>query len=210
MRLIASHVFLATALLVATPALAQTAPQPGNVAVRPVPDGGTQFTLITPGGYVGFASGDWAVIDIHGDPPAAGFDFQIPDPADQGTSDSTNIGIDVYQPDTREARNAQAQFGKSLEPAGRPKMETYKGWTIYSQGVVAKGTPYSLMDAESREGDAVVIVHLNWPHLSGQPGMHNTDMRALMLKTLDSVTAGTGPYTVQPGEAVRRFAGKVP
>jgi hypothetical protein len=201
------------AALTATPALAQTTPQPGtpnpgDVAVHLAPDGRTQFTLVTPAGYVGFASGDWAVINIHSDLPAAGFDFQIPDPADQGTSESTNISLDVYQPATREARNAEAQFGRSLEPAGRPKMETYNGWTICSQGVVAKGTPYSLIDAESRQGDVEVFVHLNWPHLSGQPGTHNADMRALMLKTLDSVSSGTGAYAVQPGETVRRFTGK--
>jgi hypothetical protein len=204
------------AVPVALPAAAQTqadptpgppspgAPGPGEIALMLTPDGHTQFTLITPGGHVGFAAGDWQVLKAHGDLPSAGFDFQVPDAADQGTEESTNISIDVYQPDTRADRDAQADFGKSLEPAGRPKKETYNGWTIYSQSLVAKGTPYTIIDAESRQADTDVIVHLNWPHLTGQPGTHNADMRTMLLKTLDSVSAGTGPYALHPGEVVRR------
>ncbi len=196
------------AALAALPAAAQDAqaPQPGEVAALLTPDGQTRFTLITPGGHVGFTSGDWAMLGVRGDMPAASFEFQIPDTADRGTGESSNITVALYQPDTRAGRDALAQFGKSLEPAGRPKKETYNGWTIYSQSVVAKGTPYSLVDAESRQADVDVIVRLNWPHLPGQSGTHNADMRALMLKTLDSVSAGTGAYAVHPGEVVRRPA----
>jgi len=194
--------------LIALPAAAQTtgAPQPGDVALLPTPDGRTQLTLITPGGYVGFTAGDWAMNGVHGALPAETFEFQVPDAADHDTDDSTNISLAVYQPGTRQARDAQAQFGKSLEPAGRPKKETYKDWTLYTQSVVAKGTPYTLIDAEAREADVDVIVKLNWPHLQGQPGTHNADMRAMLLKTLDSVTAGTGAYTLHPGEQLRRTA----
>ena len=203
------------AMSMALPATAQTAapqsgdpvpgpPSPGEIALMLTPDGHTQFTLITPAGHVGFAAGDWQVLKARGDMPSAGFDFQIPDAADQGTEESTNISIDVYQPDTRADRDAQADFGKSLEPAGRPKKETYNGWTIYSQSLVAKGTPYTIIDAESRQADTDVIIHLNWPHLTGQPGTHNADMRTMLLKTLDSVSAGTGPYALHPGEVVRR------
>jgi hypothetical protein len=201
------HLILAVALA-ATPALAQTSdtPQPGDVAVLQAPDGHSQLTLITPGGYVGFTPGDWAMNGVHGALPAETFEFQIPDAADRNTDDSSNISLAFYQPDTRQARDAQAGFGKSLEPAGRPKKETYKDWTIYTQSIVAKGTPYTLIDAEAREADVNVIVKLNWPHLPGQPGTHNADMRAMLLKTLDSVTAGTGTYTLRPGEQLRRTA----
>jgi len=183
-----------------------TTPQAGQVGVFQVPDGRIHFTLITPNGHVGFATGAWQLVNAHGGMPAAGFDFQIPDPADRQTEESTDISLNFYQPDTRTARDAEAQFGKSLEPAGRPVKETYKDWTIYSQSLVAKGVPYSIIDAESRQADVDVIVKLNWPHLTGQPGTHNADMRALLLKTLDSVTAGMGTYTVQPGEVVRKTA----
>jgi hypothetical protein len=200
------RLILVSALL-ALPAAAQTAeptpaPQPGDIAALLTPDGHTQFTLITPGGHVGFAAGDWSVMNVHGDMPAAAFAFHVPDNADANTEDSTEINIAFYQPDTRADRDAQAQFGKSLEPAGRPKKEIYKGWTIYTQSIVAKGTPYSLVDAESRQADVDVIVKLNWPHLPGQPGTHNADMRTMLLTTLDSMTAGTGTYVPQPGEVI--------
>ena len=195
------------AALVAFPAGAQTAdqtaPQPGDVIVHPTADGHNILTLITPGGYVGFTAGDWAMAGVKTALPAAGFEFQIPDDADRGTEDSTGLSVDLYQPDTRQARDAQAQFGKSLEPAGRPVKETYNGWTIYSQSIVAKGTPYSIVDAERREADVDVIVRLNWPHLTGQPGPHTADMRVLMLKTLDSVSGSLGAYTLQPGDSLR-------
>ena len=203
-----SRLILAATLL-ASPALAQTAdsqtpaPQPGDVAILQTPDGHNQFTLITPNGHVGFTTGDWGVLNAHGDMPSAGFAFQVPDAADANTEESTSINIDFYQPDTRADRDAEADFGRSLEPAGRPKKEVYKGWTIYTQSVVAKGTPYSLVDAESRQADVDVIVKLNWPHLQGQPGTHNADMRSLLLKTLDSINAGTGAYDLHAGEVVR-------
>ena len=196
------------ALLAAFPAAAQTEdpaapPQPGEVAAMVTPDGHTQFTLITPNGHVGFTAGDWGLMNAHGAMPAAAFAFQVPDAADNGTDDSTEINIAFYQPGTRADRDAQAGFGKSLEPAGRPKKEVYNGWTIYTQSIVAKGTPYSLVDAESRQADVDVIVKLNWPHLQGQPGTHNADMRAMLLKTLDSINAGTGAYDLHAGEVVR-------
>jgi len=194
------------AALIATPALAQTSdtPQPGDIALLQAPGSPTQITLITPGGYVGFVPGDWAMNGVHGALPAEVFEFQIPDAADRNTDDSSNISLSFYQPDTRQARDAQAQFGKSLEPAGRPKKEIYKSWTIYTQSIVAKGTPYTLIDAEAHEADVDVIVKLNWPHLPGQPGTHNADMRAMLLKTLDSVAAGTGAYALHPGEQLRK------
>ena len=197
------------ALMTAAPALAQdddTTPQPGQVGVFQIPDGRIHFTLITPNGHVGFATGAWQLVNVHGGMPAAGFDFQVPDTADRQTEESTDISINFYQPDTRTGRDAEAQFGKSLEPAGRPVKETYNGWTIYSQSLVAKGVPYSIMDAESRQADVDVIVKLNWPHLTGQAGTHNADMRAMLLKTLDSVTSGSGTYALHPGEVVRRTA----
>ncbi len=197
------------ALMTAAPALAQdddTTPQPGQVGVYQIPDGRIHFTLVTPSGHISFATGAWQLVNVHGGMPAAGFDFQVPDAADRQTEESTDISINVYQPDTRTGRDAFAQFGKSLEPAGRPVKEIYNGWTIYTQSIVAKGVPYSIMDAESRQADVDVIVKLNWPHLTGQPGTHNADMRALLLKTLDSMSGGLGTYTAQPGEVMRKTA----
>ena len=198
---------LFAAALLATPAIAQPAPpEPGDIAAMQAPDGNSAFTLITPQGFVSFETGDWVIAKIKGGLPAD-FTFGIPDQADQNTDESTELSIDLYDPTTRVGRDAISGFGKSIIPAGRPKTETYNGWTIVTQNAVAKGTPYTLMDAEATEGDVVVIARLAWPHLIGQSGTYNADMRATMLKTLDTLKSGSGAYTLHPGEVVRRSGG---
>lgn len=197
---------LLAAALIAAPAVAQQAPpEPGDIAAMQAPDGNSAFTLITPQGFVGFEAGDWVIAKIKGGLPAD-FTFEIPDKADQNTEESTELSIDLYDPATRAGRDAMGSFGKSIIPAGRPKTETYNGWTVVTQNAVAKGTPYTLMDAEATQGDVVVIARLAWPHLIGQSGTYNGDMRATLLKTLDTIKSGSGAYVLHAGEVVRRTA----
>ncbi len=200
---------LLAAALIATPAFAQQTPQqtvePGDIAAMQAPDGNSAFTLITPQGFVGFEAGDWVIAKLKGGLPAD-FTFEIPDKADQNTEESTELSIDLYDPDSRAGRDALGGFGKSVIPAGRPKKEDYNGWTVVTQNAVAKGTPYTLMDAEATQGDVIVVARLAWPHLIGQSGTYNADMRALMLRTLDTLKPGSGAYALHPGEVVRHPA----
>ena len=196
-------------LLLAMPAAAQTdaALQPGDVAVLGSSDS-TTFTLIMPSGHVSFiADGAWPVIAAKSSLPAV-FAFQVPDPADTATAESTNLSINIYDHASREGQQAAKTFGQPLAVQA-PRKESHDGWTLATQGVAASGVPYTVIDAEEKTpSGALVVVRLAYPHLAGQPGTHVADMRALFLKVLDSVAGDTGTYTVHPGEVVRRPDGQ--
>ncbi len=200
---------LLAATLGTTSAAAQTgAPQPGDVAALDNGDGSTTFTLILPAGHVGVtASGDWPVIAVQSGLPGV-LAFQVPDPADQNTSESTNLSLNLFDPASRDGQQAAKAFGKPMAVQA-PHTESHGAWTIATQGVAANGVPYTVIDAEETGPSGVLILaRLAFPHLTGQPGTHAADMRALFLKVLDSVSGDAGTYTVHPGEVVRRPEGQ--
>lgn len=188
---------------IAGPGMAQE-PAPGDVAAFVSPDQTTTFTLISQGGYVRFsAQPDWAVIAMQSQLPVTVTAFQLADPADAGTPDSTNLAVSLYQPSSPEAMNALAAMGRQMGDKA-PVVETYSGWTVYTQEAMQGETTYTDMDATSSMADVKVSVRLAWPHLAGHTDGYDDMMRALFLKELDSVNGATGAYKVRDGEVVRR------
>lgn len=126
----------ALAALVSPEARAQSV---GDVAVLKLPDGHIRFTLFTPGGHVGFAAGaDWSVLAMQSRPPVTATAFQIPDPADVGTGDSTNAIVRLIQPEADNDRAALAADDR--EHAGITP-QTYRGWTTFTRHASQNGTP---------------------------------------------------------------------
>src|ERR1700712_4654697 len=87
------------AIVCAAPVQAQEA---GDVAIKTLADGAhVRFTLITAQGFVSFAPGaDWKVLGMQNRSPVLSTVFQIPDAADDGTPDSTNLILSFFQPDS--------------------------------------------------------------------------------------------------------------
>ena len=185
--------------------LAQPATQAGDVVVAPTA-AGIGFRLVAANGSVGFTvPPNWAVVSMKSSPPVAVAVFQIPNPADKGAPDSTNVAVSIFHLEAETARSARAGVGK---PFGReaPVTSQYAGWTVYAQEAPQGSTTYRLMDAvrDLPVINAAVAVRLAWPRLAGNGAGYDADMIATFHRLLDSVSSAPGPYSPRPGEIVRR------
>jgi hypothetical protein len=190
-----------TLLLAASIAVAAENPAPGDVAAGSVVGGGMGFTLITTNGYVSFIAGDeWGVIQIQSRPPIAAAAFQIPDPADQGTNDSTNLIISLYRSGDAKAEAALVNL-RSLHKAWKTGVDG--DWSVAETDAQQRGTLYTILDADKLCGDVVCGVRLAWPHLESHKN-YDALMRSTFKVFLASVRTGSGPYHVHDGETIRR------
>ncbi len=144
--------YLAVLLLVSTASSAADVPKQGDVAVRFLGDKKVQFTLITNRGYVHFATyKDWPVIAMQSRLPSTAAAFQIPDAADNGTQDSTDLVISLYQPGA-----ADAQLAHVRSSHAGAAMAKHGGWTVYTRQAAQKTTAYTVIDAEEPCADGRV------------------------------------------------------
>jgi hypothetical protein len=184
------------------------APQPGDIVAGPEPTGtGVIFHFITSKGSVRFdVLGNWPTVAMQPLPPIAAAAFQIPNPADAGTSDSTNVAYTIFSLDDDRARAARAKVGKQYG-SNPPTVEQYHGWTISRQEANQGSTTYTMLDGViGLHGlDADIAIRLAWPHLVTNAPDYDATMEQLYRKLLDSVSAESGPYTPGQREVVRRF-----
>jgi hypothetical protein len=177
--------------------------QTGDVAIQQHTDQ-IRFTLITTGGYVGYITdAHWHVIAMQSRPPVTVSAFYIPDPAEEGTPDSTNLAISLFTPGVPQAEKAIAAIGK---PRGAAPVTTdsRNGWTIYRQDAYQGETLYTILDAKAAKGDVICGVRLAWPHLKGHDSDYDAKMQSLFDALLSSVSGGVGAYEIHKDEIVRR------
>lgn len=165
----------------------------------------TEMKIFTDGGFVSFAAGrDWPVLLMEPKLPVATAVFQLPNPAEQGTPDSSNLVLMLCAPHSEKGR---AAYGAPVQQYGEmaPREESFHGWTIYRQKAKQDGTIYTILDAK-REGiaDVSVKVRLAWPHLAANSSTYDKDMEAAWQAFLGSISGSTGGYTPASDEVVRR------
>src|SRR5262245_38440868 len=92
-----------------------------------------EMYIITNKGYVAFQAADhWSVVSMQSKLPVAAAAFQIPNPADHGTDDSTNLIITLYDPESPRARSLfDAPVSENRSRA--PRAEHVGSWTVYRQ-----------------------------------------------------------------------------
>ena len=72
-----------------------------------------EMKVVTPDGYVSFTvASDWKVLAMKTDLPVTASIFQLPNPADEGTPDSTNLVISIYDPKNPKGKDAIKLIGK--------------------------------------------------------------------------------------------------
>jgi hypothetical protein len=163
-----------------------------------------ELTVITQKGEVAFTAEDaWSVIGTQTKPPVAVVAFQIKDPADEGTPDSTNLAINLYDPGTPQGRDAIKKIGRKYG-ADQPKVSRVGDWQVFDQESTQNGSAYTILDARRDVADVTVSVRLAWPHLKGHSNDHESAMRALFARVLASVHGHTGFNEAKPGEVIRR------
>lgn len=164
----------------------------------------TELGVVTHKGSVLFTvEDDWPVLGMKTKLPVAAAVFQIPDSADQGTPDSTNLVINLYQPDSEKAQSLLARFGEKLGD-GEPILKSNNDWTIFKQEAKQGSTLYTIMDARKNVADVIVTVRLAWPDLSHNSSSHDQKMETIFETFLNSVRGETGLRKVREGEVIRR------
>jgi hypothetical protein len=163
----------------------------------------TGFGVITTKGWVSYAiSSDWKVASMQTKPPTTAAVFQIPNPADEGTGDFTNIAIMTFESDSQQA---MASFnnvvGKIQSQSERTK---YKEWDLYAQQNKQGQTDYALRYAVRQVPGASVLIRLSWPHLKQNTRDCDSQMEALFRSLLDSVKGGIGPKPKKWGDQFYR------
>ncbi len=177
----------------------------GDVASLPLKSGRVKITIVTADGFVSFSPRSaWRIGVMQSKPPVTQTVFQIPNDADEGTSNSTNLVISLITPDSDKAAAVLARIGKKFGE-GKIVEGMSRGWKTYTQEATQNGTPYAVIDAR-RDGVAgqIVWARIAWPHLKNNPPDYDKKIVKEFRTLLDSVAGKTGAYVPQTGEVVRR------
>lgn len=164
-----------------------------------------ELKIVTPKGRVAFTTADnWTVLEMQSKLPVAAAVFQLPNPADEGTPESTNLVLTLFEHGSEKEKTVFAAPVRQLGTAP-PTTESFDGWTIYRQDATQGTTQYSIWDAK-KEGvaDVSASVRLAWPHLAKNPANYGERMERTFKAFLGSVRGGTGEYQPRDGEVVRR------
>lgn len=164
-----------------------------------------ELKIITTGGAVAFTVGDnWSVISMQSKTPITAAGFQIPNPADEGTPDSTSLAFNLYDLSTEAGRTAFAAPVKQYS-VNEPKIKNFGEWTLYRQEAMQGATRYTILDArKSNVADVSVSARLAWPHLKSNPKTYDSQMVSVFQAFLESVHGDLGPYVAVPNEIIRR------
>ena len=145
-----------------------------------------EFTVVE---RVRFAvPGDWPVIASKSGPDKTMFAFQIPNSADKGTADSSNLSItSVYLKDTQD-KDTFSSKPVSTEPNAK-EQKFAEGWRCASFSAKQKSTstPYVIWDCSRVVADCGVSVRVAWPHLPRNPADYDKEMEKILSDFLASV-----------------------
>jgi hypothetical protein len=131
--------------------------------------------------------GEWKMLAQQPAAPKAVTAFQIPNPADVGTAESSNVAVSAY--DTADA-DAMATFERISQKfrEGRPVTKgDYEGWQVFRYTNNQKGMPYKIMDGTRTIGPAVVLVRFAWPQLQNNAPDYDIHMEMAFNALLASV-----------------------
>jgi hypothetical protein len=161
--------------------------------------------IVTPKGYVGFVTGDdWTVVQFQSRTPVATAVFQVPNPADEKTTESTNIVLILYDLATDRGRR---RFNLPLPTYGesKPAQSTLEGWTVYRQTGIQNDVEYTILDARREKiGDVAASVRVAWPHLANNAVGYDERMEQAFRSFLAGVQGHEGPWTPGKDEVLHR------
>lgn len=164
-----------------------------------------ELTILTGNGHVAFSAVDeWPVVAAQTHLPTAVMAFQIPNSADEGTPDSTNLSLSLYDLGTPQGQKAFAALHVPSDSTPCPA-SAIDAWETSCTKARQGDTTYTIMDARRHEvADVAVNVRLAWPHLSSNPGDYDTRMKAVFRDFVLSVHGAKGPYEPRNGEVAMR------
>jgi len=165
----------------------------------------TGMKIVTNKGYVGFVvADDWMVQAMDTKGAIARIAFQLPNPSDAGTPESTNLVLVLYDLATKQGREGYHQPIKQYGSKA-PDSQVIDGWTVYRQQGLQGTVDYTILDAKRNDvADRAAYVRLAWPHLSGNAPGYDEYMERTFRQFLGSVQGRRGLYKPDKGEVLRR------
>ena len=144
---------------------------------------------------------DWPVIANKSTNEKTVFAFQIPNPADEGTSDSSNLSIIATDLKTTQDRDAfQKQPSSPDHNAQEKKLVEDWGCGTFSAAQQSTKTQYVIWDCRRTIADCGISVRTAWPHLPKNPPDFDKQMETVLTNFLTSV----GPFKGVPKSGVLR------
>lgn len=136
---------------------------------------------------------DWPVLANKSSAEKTIFAFQIPNPADAGTSDSSNLSIRSSYLGEAQDRDAFNKKPPSTDPSAKERTFA-AGWrcAYFSSKQKSTSTQYVIWDCSRIVADCGVSVRIAWPHLPKNPPDYDKQMEAVLSDFLTSV-APSGP-----------------
>ena len=144
---------------------------------------------------------NWKVIANKSTSEKTVFAFQIPNSADEGTSDSSNVSIIATDLKTAQDRNGfQTQPSSADHNAQDKKLVEGWGCSTFSAAQASTKTQYVIWDCRRTIADCGVSVRMAWPHLPKNPPDFDNQMQTILSSFLTSV----GPFKGVPKSGVLR------
>jgi hypothetical protein len=160
------------------------------------------LSLITEKGWVQITvGGDWKVLSLDTKTPVRVALFQIPNPADEGTSDSTNASVILYEVDSPQA---SARFNRIRREYGKGMKSRIGAWEVFKNDFKQNATNYSGRIAFRDIADVHVSVVFAWPHLSKNAFGYDSEMERTFRELLTSVNGALGKFPKEKGGVLRR------
>jgi hypothetical protein len=132
--------------------------------------------------------GEWPVIASKSDAVRTTFAFQVPNPADTGTDDSTNLMLLSYYLDDSSAKAAFEKKANKQDPKAEEK-KIVDDWSCSSFSAPQGSTPYEIWDCNRIVSGTGVYVRMAWPHLGKNAPDYNERMVSVLTDSLRSVAA---------------------
>jgi hypothetical protein len=159
------------------------------------------LSLITDKGWVQFTvGGEWKVLKLDTKNPTRVALFQLPHPADKGTSDSTNASVVLSELDSPEAASRFNRLRRKYSKGGKSRAGA---WEVFNNDFKQANTNYSGRVAFRDIADVHIAVVFAWPHLSNNPPGYDSEMEHTFRNLLRSVNGALGKYPKEKGGVLR-------
>ncbi len=144
---------------------------------------------------------NWTVIANKSTSEKTVFAFQVPNSADEGTSDSSNLSIIATDLKTAQDRDTfQTPPSNTDHNAQEKKLVEGWGCSTFSAVQHSTQTHYVIWDCRRVISDCGVSVRLAWPHLPKNPRDYDSQMEMVLSNFLTNV----GPFKGVPKSGVLR------
>lgn len=130
--------------------------------------------------------GDWPVIASKSTAEKTMFAFQIPNAADKGTPDSSNLSIVSSYLKNAQEKDAFEKKATNPDSAAHEK-KLVEGWRCSTFSAIQKSMQYVDWDCYRVVADCGVFVRIAWPHLPKNPPDYDKQMEAVLTDFLTNV-----------------------